>query len=180
MRQIAWLALAALSACAQGPLRDQAASAGTSASPGARDARLLRDMVDSDLAQMASGKLAASKAATPQVRRFGQQMIGEHSEFLKERKQMARARSFSLPELPDRASQDAINALALLSGTGFDRAYAQGQVRSQAGALELLREAASRAADPALRKHAEDTIPSVKADLKKARELAAETSRGSS
>ncbi len=173
MRQILWMtSLAVLAACAQPA--DRNASAGASLSPRAHDRQLLREMVDHDLAEMAAGKLAAAKAKRPEIKVFAQQMTGEHSVFLGERKQMAKARRIPLPDLPDPQHQDALAGLESLSASAFDRAYVASQVSEQASALQVLREAASSAADPALRKHAEDTLPSVQADLKRARILAAQ------
>ncbi len=155
---------ATLAACAQ---FDPAGSA-------ARDAQLVRSIQEVNLAEIAAGRLAVSKARSRAVRRFGQRMIEAHRALQADGSELKSAKGIALPTHPDASQEAALRELRSLSGEAFDHGYLQLTLKQHAGALRLFERTASRASDPALRAHAERAIPHIRAHLELARRLAGE------
>jgi putative membrane protein len=150
---VALLACGALAACSQ---------LGTSASGGStaprQDVKLLENIAQADIAEITTGKLAASKALSPAVRQYGQHMVDEHSKSLNEGASLAAAKGMPVPKAPEISHQAAKHKLEALSGPAFDRAYMEQMVKDHQETLALLQKAASQAADPQLRAHAQKAL----------------------
>jgi putative membrane protein len=154
---------ATLAACAQ---LDPAGSA-------ARDAQLVRSILQANLAEIAAGRLAVSKARSRAVRRFGERMIEAHSALQADGSELKSAKGIPLPTRPDAGQEAALRQLEALSGEPFERAYLELTLKQHAEALRLYERSASRASDPALRAHAERAIPHIRRHLELARRLTA-------
>jgi putative membrane protein len=137
---------ATLFACAQLEPAESAAS---------RDARLVRSIVQANLAEIAAGRLAVSKAQSRAVRGYAQRMIDEHTQLQAEASELKSAKGVPLPTRPDATQEAALKKLAAMSGAAFDLAYIEQMRKDHADTLELLERTAARATDPALRAHAE-------------------------
>lgn len=166
---VALLACGALAACSQ---------LGTSASGGStaprQDMKLLENIAQADIAEITTGKLAASKALSPAVRQYGQHMVDEHSKSLNEGASLAAAKGMPVPKAPEIRHQAAKHKLEALSGPAFDRAYMEQMVKDHQETLALLQKAASQAADPQLRAHAQKALPHVQQHLAMAQRLRSE------
>jgi putative membrane protein len=88
-------------------------------------------------------------------------MIDDHTALLNDGASLASAKGVAMPKSPDRRHKAAMQNLEQLSGASFDRAYMQQMVADHNNTLELLRQAAAQAGDPALRAHAQKAIPAV-------------------
>jgi putative membrane protein len=150
-------------------LKNSGSAAAGATSP---DARLPRDIAQANLAEIATGRLAVAKARSPEVRRFGQLMIDEHTMMQREGEQLAFSKGMPLPVAPDAKHQAAAKKLEQMSGESFDRAYMEQMVKDHAQTLALLQETASEAKDSAVRAHARKAIPHVRQHLDIARRLA--------
>ena len=146
---------------------DSAAAGATSP-----DAAYMRDIAQGNLAEIATGKLAVAKAQSPEVRRFGQLMIEDHTKLQREGAQVAAANGWPVPNQPDERQQAAAKKLESMSGGSFDRAYMEQMVKDHAQTLELLQQTVSEAKDSALRAHAQKATPHVRQHLDIARRLA--------
>jgi putative membrane protein len=170
MKTAALITFAAfLSACSQLGINSSGeASGGATAKP---DVQLLRDLSQANLAEIATGKLAVSKAQSSAVRQFGQNMIDEHTKMQAEGARLAQAKGMPVPGSPDLRHQAAAKKLDLMSGNNFDRAYMEQMVKDHGDTLELLQRAATQASDTALRSLAETAIPYVRQHLQMAQRL---------
>src|SRR5437868_13274751 len=90
-----------------------------------QDARHLRDMGEADMAEVETGKLAAQKASSPEVKKFAQQMVDEHGKGLSEGEALARSKGMQPPSAPSKKHQSALKKLESMSGEEFDQAYMQ-------------------------------------------------------
>jgi putative membrane protein len=174
MRAAAALAVIAIVAgCARlGPGYSRSAAGGSSAPPMPVDEGFLRDIAHQNLAEIASGKLAAEKSHSTAVREFARWMVEEHTALETESARLAQAKGVKLPAEPDIEHQSALKRLELMSGESFDRAYLEQMVEDHNEALALLQEAASQAGDAPLRDFAEKASLHVEQHLAEARRLA--------
>jgi putative membrane protein len=154
---------AALAACAPLESPERAAT---------RDAQLVRGIVQANLAEIAAGKLAVSKARTRALRQHGQRMVREHTVLQAEASELKSAQGVPLPTRPDAGQEAALKKLEAMSGESFERAYLEQNLKHHAEILQLLERTASRATDPALRAYAERAIPRVRQHLELAGRLA--------
>jgi putative membrane protein len=136
-----------------------------------QDAQSMRRLAQADMAEVAAGKVAAQKATHPEVKKFAEHMVDEHSKMLEEGSKLAQAKGMKPPSGPDKKHQEAVQKLEKLSGDQFDRQYMQQMVRDHQDALRLAEKAAKDAKDPELKAHAEKGAPHIKEHLAQARKI---------
>jgi putative membrane protein len=64
------------------------------------DAKLAREIAQADMAEVAAGKLGASKASSGEVKKFAQHMVDDHGQHLSELRKMAQSKGMQLPAAP--------------------------------------------------------------------------------
>jgi len=139
------------------------------------DARQLKRLAETDLAEIEAGKVAAQKATNADVKKFGQQMIDDHGRQLAEIRKLAQAKNVELPSTPEGKHKRAVERLQSLSGADFDRRYMRMQVAAHRDAGKMVERAARHASDPDLKAAAQKAAPGIQDHLKKAEDLAART-----
>jgi putative membrane protein len=117
------------------------------------------------------GKLAAERAANPDVKSFGQRMIDDHSKANERLRQVASAKGLILPSGPDRKARSDYDRLAKLSGADFDRAYVKMMVKDHVDDVADFNRAAQNADDSDIRQFASSTLPTIKDHLRMAKDL---------
>jgi putative membrane protein len=140
--------------------------------------KFLMTAAQHNMAEVEVGKMAEGKAASPEAKKFGQQMVQDHSKALDDVSQIAKAKSVSLPTEPDRAHKNEMRNLEKLSGANFDRKYMDSMVRDHQKDVKEFRKISKNAKDPDVRAHAEKTLPLLEGHLQMARQVAASTSPG--
>lgn len=137
------------------------ASGGATASLATQDRQFMEDIVQANLAEIATGKLATAKGQSQTVRQFGQRMIDDHTTLLSEGAKLAKAKGMAVPKEPNAKHQAAMKQLESLSGASFDRAYMSQMVKDHEETLDLLKRASTRASDGQIRDLAKNAIPVV-------------------
>jgi putative membrane protein len=66
------------------------------------DVKMMRDMAHSNLAEIETGKLALEKSQSPEVKKFAQQMIDDHTQAQTELQKLAQTKGVELPSKPDK------------------------------------------------------------------------------
>jgi putative membrane protein len=147
-----------------------------------QDRQAMMRLAQADMAEVAAGKLAAGKASSPEVKKFGEHMVEEHSKMLEEGKKIAEAKGVKPPAAPDKKHQAALKKLEQQSGEEFDRQFMAQMVKDHEDALKLAEKTAKDAKDPELKAHAQKGAPHIKEHLAQARKLHASlgSSAGSS
>jgi putative membrane protein len=124
------------------------------------------------MAEIQTGQLAAQKAASDDVKQFGQHMVEEHGKALQELQTLAQKKGVSLPQQPDKDAQKVMQQLEKASGKEFDERYMKEVgVKSHQKASKLFQQAASRAKDPEVRAFAEEMLPDIKQHLQMAQKM---------
>lgn len=138
-----------------------------------QDRQALSRLAQGDMAEVAAGKVAAEKAASPEVKKFGEHMVEEHTQMLEEGKKVAEAKGVKPPASADKKHQAALKKLESLSGEQFDRQFMAQMVKDHEDALKLAEKTAKDAKDPQLKAHAQKGAPHIKEHLAQARKLQA-------
>jgi putative membrane protein len=100
-----------------------------------QDATFLVQAHQSNLAEIATGRLAERKAASPKVQALGRMFVRDHTRLDAELAKVARKLGVRLPSAPN-AGQKALAAkLEKLSGGPFDRAWLNGQIAGHREAI---------------------------------------------
>lgn len=170
-------------AVTQGTAPAAAAAAGAPAAPASKldrsDRNALIEMAQSNMAEIAAGKLALAKAANPEVKAYAQRMVDEHSKTLAEVQALAQAKGVELPKELTVKHKAKGAMLEALKGDIFDRTYIkQSGRRDHRVTHEQLRENMNKIKDPDIKALAMKMQPVVEQHLMAADELIARTARG--
>ena len=125
----------------------------------------------SDMYEIQSGQLAASRAQNAAVRSFGQMLVAHHTDTTQQLTAAAQASGAPMPAgmLPLHA--ELLSRLQAQSGAEFDRTFKMQQVMAHEMALALHRNYASNGDTPALRTVAAAATPIIQQHLTQARQL---------
>lgn len=131
------------------------------------------------MAEIATGKLALSKASNPEIKAYAQRMVDEHSKTLAEVQALAQAKGVELPKELTVMHKAKGAMLKALSGDAFDRAYMNHSGRQDHHATYgQLRDNMNEIKDPDIKALAMKMQPIVEQHLMAADELIARTARG--
>lgn len=153
-----------------------AATSGMSGGAGGRgsdiaraDRKMLRDIAQANMAEIATGQLALEKSQSAEVKTFAQKMIDDHTKGLDDTKALASAKGVDLPDGPDVKHKALATAMKAMSGETFDRQYmAQAGLRDHRATHELLQKTERTAKDPELKALAAKMLPVVHGHLEMA------------
>lgn len=124
-----------------------------------------------NLAEVEFGTVAASKGTDPEVKKFGQQMVDDHSQANASLTDLAQRKGVTLPTSIDEDDREEAAKLANLSGTDFDRHYAALMVKKHEKSVARYEKATKDAKDADVRAFAEKTLMTIQHHQKMARDL---------
>lgn len=143
-------------------------------SPGkaASDTAFLKKAARGGLAEVELGQLATQKAASDEVKKFGQRMVDDHTKANDQLKQVAAQEHVDLPTEPSAKDRATKARLEKLSGEQFDRAYMSDMVKDHKTDVAEFAHESKMAKDPAVKSFAEQTLPTLREHLKLAEQIA--------
>jgi putative membrane protein len=136
------------------------------------DQAFVKKAVVGGLAEVQLGKLAVERAASPDVKQFGQRMVDDHDQANQALMAVVEPKGLAVPTALDRQHRQAADRLAKLHGPAFDRAYMQAMVKDHETDVKLFRTEAQQGQDPELKRWAANTLPTLEEHLTMARNLA--------
>jgi putative membrane protein len=89
----------------------------------------LKKAIQGDLAEIQIGKLAQGKGTNENVKRFGEKLVSDHGANLETAKSVARSIGVTPPTAPNATQKATYDRLNRLSGSEFDRKFAQHMVQ---------------------------------------------------
>ncbi|HUH59423.1 MAG TPA: DUF4142 domain-containing protein [Candidimonas sp.] len=135
------------------------------------DKDFLENAAQSGHAEIEGSKMAQSKAMSPEVKAFAQQMIDDHTRVSEELAALAKTKGYTPPTEPSIVQRTKLKALSAMDD-GFDESYAdQIGVEAHEDAVEMFKEAAADAEDPDIKAFAAKTLPALEKHLQMARDL---------
>jgi putative membrane protein len=112
----------------------------------------------SGMAEVEMGRLAATKAQNPEVKKFGQMMADDHGKANTELKALAAKENITLPT--DLGShKSTADELKGLSGAEFDQQYVEAMVDAHEDDVSAFQKQADSAADAEVKAFAAKTLP---------------------
>jgi putative membrane protein len=122
------------------------------------------------MAEVEMGKLAADKASSDEVKKFGERMVEDHGKANDELKTLAQNKNITLPTSLDAKHKATLDRLSKLSGESFDRAYMQEMVKDHKKDVNEFRTESKSGKDPDVKAWAAKTLPTLEEHLKLAQD----------
>jgi putative membrane protein len=139
-----------------------------------KDSKFIRNAAIGGQMEVDLGKLAAEKASSDDVKKFGQTMVDDHSKANEELKSLASSKGVDLTKAMDNAmkkSDSAKNKLEDKSGADFDKAYMKDMVSDHEKDVKEFEEASKNAEDAELKAWAAKTLPTLQHHLDMAKDI---------
>lgn len=122
--------------------------------------------------EVALGKLAQEKAASPQVKQFGQRMVTDHSKANQQLAQAAQESGIAMPPTADSKAHKEASKLSSKSGKDFDTAYMKMMLKDHEQDVKEFQKEASTGNAPAVKSAASQTLPVLEEHLTLAKQVA--------
>ena len=129
-----------------------------------------------DKSEMEAAQLAKQKAHSSEDRNYASHLIADHSAIMDKNRQLSSQTSLR-PDPPALAStmnsthQETMDQLRKLSGSDFDRAYMEYQVKMHEEAVSLVEKTSSSADNPQLRQQLGQVVHDFRDHLTKAKSI---------
>jgi putative membrane protein len=136
------------------------------------DARAMKNLAEANLAEIEAGKLAADKAQSPQVKKFGQRMVDDHGKMLEDLKKMAAAKGVDLPGSAGMGERAHTMRLRMKSGADFDKDYMSDMVQDHEKDVKETGELAQSVSDPQLKSAIQQAHGKIQEHLTLAKQIA--------
>jgi putative membrane protein len=121
---------------------------------------------------------AVTHATNADVKAFAQQLVQEHTKANDELTQLASTKGVTIPGEVESKMKEAKERLMKLTGKSFDQAFLKQMVDDHTSTIKSFEDESKAAADPDIKKFAENTLPTLREHLKKAKDLQAKVGKG--
>jgi putative membrane protein len=122
------------------------------------------------MAEVELGKMAADKATSDAVKKFGQRMADDHGKANDELKSLAKSKNITLPSDIGPEHKAVHDRLMKLSGAAFDQAYMKAMVNDHVKDVNEFKMEYKAGKDPDVKAWAGKTLPTLEEHLKMARD----------
>jgi len=114
------------------------------------------------MAEVELSKVAQSKAQNPDVKKFAQKMVADHTKANDELKSLAAKFKVTLPAELNSTHKSVLEKLNSLSGADFDKAYVDAMVKDHDDAVSLFQTEADGGTTEELKAFAAKALPTLK------------------
>ena len=173
IRPAYWLFAAALlpiAACSSNPPPVTAAPPPPPALAAA-DQMFLNSAAASDAGEVQAGQLAATKAHSARIKKFGSDMVAAHTQTTQQLTTIAQSKGATPDATLTPMSQEMLTKLNADPARAFDHDYIRGQVASHQAAVKVYQDEIANGQDADLKAFASSTLPTIQAHLRTARSL---------
>lgn len=136
------------------------------------DLAFMNDAAPGGEAEVQLGHLAAERATSSEVKKFGQKMVEDHSKAGAKLKALAQEKKVSLPPGVLPKAKQTKEKLAKLQGAEFDRQYVKTMVEVHEKDVAAFAAFAKNATDADVKAFAAATLPTLQHHLQMVREIA--------
>ena len=141
--------------------------AGSSKMMKSPDAMFAMKAAQGGMAEVQLGQLAAQKAASPDVKSFGQMMVDDHTKANDNLKSITGQENMTLPTSLDAKDQALYSKLQNESGAKFDRDYVRAMVKDHQEDIKEFTKESNNGTDPQIKSFATQTLPILQQHLQK-------------
>src|SRR5262249_46159266 len=118
------------------------------------------------------GEAADTRAANPDVKRFGRHMVDDHSKANRELLALAEKKGVEIPRNMNSEHQQTYDRLARLTGLDFDKAYMSQMLKDHREDIAAFEKEAKHGYDGEVKMFASKTLPTLQEHLRMAQEVA--------
>ena len=144
------------------------------------DQAAMKQLASANIAEIEAGKMASSKAQSPDVKKFAQQMVQDHSKMLDDLKSLAKSKGVALPDNAPMKDMAQSKLLERKSGAEFDKDYMEHMVKDHEKDVKDTENIAAKAKDPQFKSAVQQANAKIKEHLQMAQRLAQGAAAGSS
>lgn len=135
------------------------------------DATFVKKAASGGMLEVELGKVAAKQAKRDDVKKFGEQMVADHTKANEELKAAAKAAGLEVPtKLGDEHAKH-FDMFANYKGTDFDRDYAKHMVKDHEEDVALFTRASKEAKSKDIKDFATKTLPTLQKHLEMAKKI---------
>jgi putative membrane protein len=135
------------------------------------DRDFMTDAATGGMEEVELGRLAAQKAQSADVKKFGQKMVDDHSKANNELKELAAKKGVTLPtDMKDEQKEDK-DKLSKLSGADFDKEYMKMMVDDHDKDVKAFQDEAADGGDADVKSFASKTLPTLQEHQRMAKEI---------
>lgn len=142
----------------------------------AADRRFVDKAAEGGKAEVELGQLAVQKAASDDVKKFGQRMVDDHTRANEKLQEVAQKKGLQLPDKLSAKDQATKSRLEKLSGKEFDDAYMKDMVKDHTKDVNEFQREANTAKDPDVKSFVQTTLPTLQDHLKEAKQISSSSS----
>ena len=140
------------------------------------DRNFIEKVAHHNLAEIELGKLAEKNASSEDVKRFGREMVDDHTKANEELKKIADSRGINFPTEADRGHRRDLDKLQKETGDKFDKDFTNRMVSDhKSDVKDFHKEATNRKADPDVKSFAEKNEPVIQKHLDMAQQMESST-----
>jgi putative membrane protein len=133
-----------------------------------KDTEFAVNTADAGMLEVELGKLAQTNAASPEVKKFAQMMVDEHTKANDELKAVAQQKNITLPPTLGEKCQKKYNDLAEEKGEEFDKEYMSFMVSDHKDVIDAFEKQAEKGNDADLKSWASGKLPTLRHHLEMA------------
>jgi len=145
---------------------------GTSEKKGVSDSLFAVTAADGGLTEVLFAQMGVQKATDPELKKFSEHMVEEHTKVNNQLKELAAKKGMALPTTITPGHQFCAQNLAGLSGKDFDCAYALSQLLLHMDTIAVFEAEAERGQDADIKAFAAKTLPHIKGHTKDLKPIA--------
>jgi putative membrane protein len=141
------------------------------------DRRFVDEAAQGGVAEVKLGELAQQKAQSPTVKQLASTIVSDHEAVNTQLQSLASTKGVKVPQQPSSAEQKEYDRLSKLSGSDFDRQYAEAMVKDHKKDIGEFGKVAKGKGDPDVKTFAAETLPKLQQHLQLAEQAAGQGSR---
>jgi len=135
------------------------------------DASFVEKATTVGLLEVELGKHGSTVGQNPDVKRFADRMVKDHTAANEELKTIAAGIPVTIPDRLDDTHQKKADELKKLNGAEFDKSYMELMVKGHEDAVEMFKKAETEVTNSRLKDFAKKTLPTLEEHLKLAKEV---------
>ena len=144
--------------------------------PRQNDGAFAMNGAQANMAEIALGRLATQKSQNPEVKRFVQRLIADHTQANTALKPLASKKNITLPLDVKPEQKETYDRLAKLSGAEFDREFMALMVTNHQKSEAAYQAESTNGTDPELKAFATKLLPTIEEHLRMSQEIASKLS----
>jgi len=136
------------------------------------DQAFVTNTLSNSSAEVEMSQLASQKSPSPDVKKYGQNMVQIHSQLAQQLQPVAQMLGVKTDPKPSKKDRKQIEQLKTLNGSAFDEAYLKAMAKDQKHDVESFKDEATAAQNPTIKKAAQMDEPVLSQHLRVLEQLA--------